>query len=624
MDWKEIAVTIYDRLFGIHEPKNALSFSLGDRPPYESGGERADLPEEQPELAGDQGRAQRLNRGLQAGQEVLTDATRATEDQLDKIIVTSEGLTHRIDAILEKQADSQIPVTDLSSTLDKNLTRIRRVFRTDSNADLIIREFVIPLDPAVRAAVVYMEGLTDKTVINDNILAPLMLLTELKDRPAHKKPLITTMCELLPSHQVKEIKEFDLLVTEILAGNTVVLIDGEHIALTTETKGFEHRGVERTQNEAAVLGPQQAFNESLRANTALVRRILRTPDLTTEMVEVGHLTRTNIGVMYVHGVANPKLVAEVKRRLQAIKVDYVIGGPTIEHYIQDNFLTPVPQVLHTERPDRTAAFLAEGHVAIMVDGSPYGMIVPITFWTLLHTAEDYYTRWQFATFTRILRVTAIVTSLLIPALYVAIVNYHQEMIPTELLLSIAGSREKVPFPAFIEVILMVFSFELIREASVRVPSIIGPTIGIVGAIVIGQAAVAATVVSPILVVVIAITALGNFSIPNYQLSFGVRLFQFIYLLAGAALGFYGIAAVLVAMILHFTGLQNFGVPFTSPVSPYLGPLHDIVIRAPTFDITNRARFLRPGRSQRERIVTRTWDPKAPPPPEQGDGKGDRQ
>lgn len=616
MDWKEIAATLYDRLFGVHEPKNALAFSLGDRPPYQAGGERADLPADQPDLPGTEGCAQQLNHGLRAGQETLSQATAGGDDHLTHIIQASQGLTHRIDAILTKQTNPETPITDLCSPLEKNLTRIRRLFRTDSNADLIIREFLIPLEPAVRAAVVYMEGLVDKTVINDNILAPLMLLTELKQHPIHHQPLVITMRELLPSNQVEEVKEFNKLVAEILVGNTIVLIDGETIALTTETKGFEHRGVERTTNENVVLGPHQAFNESLRANTALIRRILRTPDLITEMVEVGHLTKTIVGVMYIHGIANPKLVAEIKRRLQAIQTDF-ISGPMVEHYIDDNAHSPFPQVLYTERPDRVAAFLAEGHAAMMVDGSPYGLIAPITFWSLIHTAEDYYFRWPFGSFLRVLRVIAVASSLLVPALYVAVVNYHQEMIPTELLLSIAGSREKVPFPAVIEIILMIFSFELIREASTRVPAIIGPTIGIVGAIIIGQAAVAATIVSPILVVVIAITALGSFAIPNYKLAFGVRLFQLVYLFAGAVLGFYGIAAVLVAMILHATGLQSFGVPYTAPVSPYQGPLHDIVIRAPNWDTTNRPRFLRTGRSQRERIVTRTWDPKAPPPPHKG-------
>ncbi len=621
MDWKEIAKTAYDRLFGIHEPTNAQIFSLGDREPYKPDGD--DHSASDADLADDESRARSVNEDLTTSQRVLSSATGSQTDQLEKIILASKGISNHIETILERREHPDVEVSNLSPQLDDNLRRLRRVFRTDINADMIVREFLLVHEPPLRAAVVYMEGLIDKKVINDNILAPLMLHAELKDRTASKKPLLAVLHELLPSNQVEEIQDFEKLTGEVLMGNTVILIDSQSVALTTETKGFEHRGVERAQNEAAVLGPQQAFNESLRTNTALVRRILKTPDLITEMIAVGHITRTNVGVMYVHGVANPKLVAEVKRRLLAIKTDYITGGPTFEHYIQDNYFSPVPQVIHTERPDRAAAFLAEGHVAIMIDGSPYGMIVPITFWTLMHTAEDYYTRWQFATFTRMLRVFAIATSLLVPALYIAVVNYHQEMIPTELMLSIAGSRERVPFPAFIEVILMVVSFELIREASVRVPSVIGPTIGIVGAIVIGQAAVAATLVSPILVVVIAITALGNFSIPNYQLSFGIRIFQFVYLLAGAVLGFYGIAAVLVAMLLHFCGLQNFGVPFTSPVSPYLGPLHDIVIRAPTFDITGRARFLRSGRPRRERIVTRTWDPKAPPSPKQGDRKGDK-
>lgn len=313
--------------------------------------------------------------------------------------------------------------------------------------------------------------------------------------------------------------------------------------------------------------------------------------------------------MYIKDIANPQLVAEVKYRIQSIAeaTDYISETGVLEEYIEDHPRSLIPQTLSTERPDRLAAHIREGYVGIVMANSPYSLAVPATFAIFLHTAEDFYLRWPFGNFLRILRAASILIALLLPAIYIAIVNYHQEMIPTDLLLAITAARETVPFPSLVEILFMEFSFELIREAGIRIPSVIGPTIGIVGALILGQAAVSASIVSPILIIVVAITALGSFVVPNYNASFTIRLLRFAFTLLGGFLGFFGIAFGIFIMTLHVATLTSFGVPFLTPIAPYRSKSNDRVIRPLNFNQPYRPYYLRPLDWIRQQKVARPWD-----------------
>lgn len=507
----------------------------------------------------------------------------------------------RIDALLQEDPE-KIP-----DQLDEALTRVKAAFRYPANADIIIREFNIALKPQVRGAAVFLEGLTDKNIINSHILEPLMLLSNLDQNQESLDPGKIVKEELLPGNQVMEYHHFKEAVENILAGSTAVFINGFGGALVVETKGWEHRAPERPQTEMVVQGPSEGFVENLRVNVALIRRRLKTDRLVTEILKVGRLSNTDVAVLYLDGITNPKLVSEVKRRIRKIEADFVSSG-MLEQFIEDSSWSIIPQAIWTERPDRAASMMGEGHVIVVIDGNPFALMVPTTFFSLLHSSEDAYLRWPVPDFLRLLRIMSILASVLVPGAYVAVTNYHPEMIPTDLMLAIAASREKIPYPTVVEVFVMEFTFELIREAGVRLPSVIGPTIGIVGAVILGQAAVSAGIISPILVVVVAITGLSSFAIPNYAFSYAVRIFRFVFLLLGSVLGFYGLALGLFVVTIHLTGIKSFGVPMMSPVAPYRPPSGDVVLRMPIFTQEKRPKQLRPLDEIRQAAITRPWDP----------------
>jgi spore germination protein KA len=506
----------------------------------------------------------------------------------------------------ERDGDSRLP-DELYDNLQENRHMIASLFRMPRNADIIIRDFTIA-SGLIHGFAVFMEGLSDKTIINTHILQPLMLLSNIAKESSAEDRLKRVKEELLPGNQVMEYDKWKDVKNNILAGSTVVFIDGVNQALVVETKGWEHRSVGLSRTESVVRGPQDAFTENFRSNTGLVRSRLRSERLVTEMLQVGKLGTTDVAVMYIDGLTNPRLVQEVKRRIQAIDVDFVQDSGILEQFIEDSPNTLVPKLISTERPDRVASHLVEGHVAIFVGHSPFVLIAPVVFWSLLHTAEDAYLRWPFGTFIRLIRFVSLVCALLLPSIYIAITNYHPEMIPTDLMLAIAASRERVPFSVVIEVILMEFSLELIREAGIRIPSIIGPTIGIVGALILGQAAVQAGIISPLLVIVVAVTALSAFTLPNYTFAFSIRLLRFVFILLAASYGFYGVALGLMSLLMNFATTYSFGVPILSPVSPYCPSSPDVIIRGKVMDQKWRNQALRPLDVRRQTEDTRPWDP----------------
>ncbi|MHB8170559.1 MAG: spore germination protein [Thermincolia bacterium] len=566
-------------LFSINDNIMDETFSLGDRPIY-SGDKEQDEPKEQPESkVKHQGGFLKPKKPLKVNQ--LKEEGKPVIDLNDPKILTS---------------------------LESNLTKLKARFHIPPNADIVIREFTIPLDPPLKVAIAFMEGLASRDTINSHILLPLMLLSNLDDKNFNQDDFSLVMDRLLPGNQVEEKDIFQDLVEGILAGTTMILLDGYNKGLLVETKGWEHRTVGRPNAENVVRGPQEAFVEHIRVNTALVRKRLRCDTLITEMVKVGRLSNVDCAILYLEGLTNPKLVEEVHRRIKDIDTDYITDSGTLEQFIEDNPFSIIPGQLYTERPDRVAAHLVEGHVAIMVDGDPFVLIVPVTFWSLLHAAEDAYIRWPYASLLRIIRVLAVLMTLLLPSFYIAIVNFHPEMIPTDLLLAVAASREIIPFPAVWEIIFMEISFELIREASIRIPSLIGPTLGIVGAIILGQAAVQANIISPLLVIIVALTGLGSFAIPNFSLSLAMRFLRFILLFFSGSFGFYGLAIAVFIVVIHICGQKTFGVPILSPVSPFRPPSKDLIIRRSAWQQEDRPWFMRTLFRKRQPKITRPWDP----------------
>ncbi|MDF2530949.1 MAG: GerA spore germination protein [Clostridia bacterium] len=488
----------------------------------------------------------------------------------------------------EKTKDESYKILSTTS-LDENIEKIKMLL-TDCE-DVIYKEFRVGVEQNLKFTLIFTDGLVDKPFINDSILADLMY--HAREIPPDAPELKDELFKLvrygsIPSPELKEIRNIDDAVLAILTGDTVMLIDGTANIIVIGTKGWPARGISEPTTEAVIRGPKEGFTETYRFNSALVRRRIRDPRLKLKQMQIGRRSFTDIGIMYIEDIAQPELVAEVKRRLATIDIDAILDSGYIEEFIEDNPYSLFPQIKATERPDKVAAALYQGKVAILVDNTPFGLIVPATFNSFFHAAEDHYIRWIPATVLRMMRFIAGTLSLVTPALYIAVTSYHPGILPTGLVLSIAAAREGVPFPAVIEALILELTFELLREAGVRLPTLIGGVVGIVGGLVIGQAAVEAGIVSPIMVIIVAVTAISSFSIPDYSFSNAFRLFRFMLIFAAAFLGLYGMILGLLLMLGHLVRLKSFGTPYLSPfVSFTASDLKDTIVRLPMFMMKNR-------------------------------------
>lgn len=466
---------------------------------------------------------------------------------------------------------------ELSTLLAANLDRLKRDFAYPVNQSLIIRNLVIA-SLKRDAAVLYLEGAADIGEIEKRIIEPLLGRTDANFKYAD--PVEAVRLELVTHRTGKTAGSFDEIVNLMVDGWTVVLIEGVDQALLFQTSGFESRQVAEPIVEHVIRGPKEAFTESAAVNRSLVRKYLRDRHLIAETLNVGDRAASEVTIMYVMDLADPNIVDEVKRRVREVRADAVPSLPLLEQYLDEHPYSLVPSSLQTERPDRACAFLLEGHVILLMDNSPTALVLPVTLWSLIHSAEDHYMRWAYSNFMRIIRLLALFVAVMTPSVYIAVSTFHEEMIPTDLLLAIAATREKVPFPALLEVVLMEFAFELVREAAIRVPTVIGPTIGIVGALILGQAAVEANIISPILVVIVAMTGISSFTIPEPGLNVTVRITRFILLFVAAFMGFYGIALVIACVLAYLTTYTSFGVPFLSPLTPHFRSSADMILRLP--------------------------------------------
>lgn len=507
--------------------------------------------------------------------------------------------------------------TKLAYDLEENRRVLAAIFRVPQNKDAVLRSLTIGTDPPVKALLVFIDGVVNSQVQNLAILQPLMLLSGLKAQAEKQngqngsagrfKDFFDRVKEaLVPNNQVAVADNYQKVVNDVLGGNSALFIDSFNQALLLETKGWHFRSISPPQVEAVIRGPQEAFTEQIRVNTSLVRKIIQRPALVTEFIKVGEASPMQCAIMYMADLANPGLVGEVKRRLESVRGDYLQETGLLEQMIEDSPLHLMPQVLTTERPDRVAAGIMEGKVAVFVNGNPFVMVVPCTFFDLMQSPEDAYIRWPLGTFIRIIRYVGLFLALLLPAHYVAITAYHQEFIPTDLLLAMTGAREKVPFPSIVEILIMEASFELIREAGIRIPGTVGTTLGIVGALILGQAAVAANIVSPILIIVVAVTATGSFAIPNYSFSLSVRVLRFVYIFLASLAGLLGI---LVGFFIHvgfMVSLRSFGVPFMAPAAPVTGSSTDYFVRGPVWQQETRPDYVDPLQRRYQPEVSRGW------------------
>ncbi|HZK26586.1 MAG TPA: spore germination protein [Thermoclostridium sp.] len=498
--------------------------------------------------------------------------------------------------------------TIISNSISTCLEVIKKRYSADINGDFKLREFkVLVENKAYDAFVCFFDGMTDTALINSSILVPMMTLSIMPVEPGERSVKDIIFNHLIPQNQIKECKTYQEVVDEINFGGIGIFIDTLDVAFAADVKGWEHRSVEKPETEINIRGPRESFTESNRVNSALLRKILKDEDLIVEDVLVGVRSKTPCGILYIKSIANNRLVDEVRKRLQSIKIAYLRDAGELESLLEDDSLFPAPQMLLTERPDRVASYLSEGRVAIIVHGSPFVIVVPITLFGLLHSPEDDYLRFPYSTLLRLVRILGIMITLFLSAIYLAITTYHHEMIPTDLLLAIASSREKVPFPTVISLLIMEVSFELIREAGIRIPGSIGSTLSIVGALILGQAAVSANLVSPILIIVVAVTGLGSFTIPDFSLGYSLRALRFLYILLAYFAGLLGISLGLFLHILFLVDAKSFGVPFFVPFAPRTkGRRTNTIIKTPFWVQEYRPDFLNPKDIKQQPFISRGW------------------
>ncbi|MEW6661839.1 MAG: spore germination protein [Bacillota bacterium] len=479
----------------------------------------------------------------------------------------------------------------VSADLTVNLQQVRTLFSQSS--DMIIREFRIGTGEQVRAFIVFVEGLVDKTILHGNLLKPLMLdarLTPPNQGVAGKRVPDLIKESALAVGDLRETGDFNQAIDAVLSGDTALFIDGHGAAFLVGARGWEARGIETPDIEMVVRGPREGFTETLRTNTSLLRRKIKNPNLKIETMKIGRQTRTEVAVVYLKGVVNDKIVEEVKQRLKRIDIDGVLESGYLEEFIEDAPFSPFATVGNTEKPDVVAAKLLEGRVAVLVDGTPFALTIPYLLIESLQVAEDYYSRPFYATLIRWIRLLSFFLTVASPAIYVVLVTFHQEMIPTSLYRTVAASREGVPFPAAVEALVMGIVFEILREAGVRLPRPVGQAISIVGALIIGEMAVTAGLIGSMMVIVVALTAISGFVVS--AMSDAVAVLRLVLISLAGALGQFGLMVGLVGILIHLASLRSFGIPYLTPVGPLtVQDLKDVVIRAPWWAMGRRPRAI---------------------------------
>ncbi|MGM8364305.1 spore germination protein [Virgibacillus sp. W0181] len=490
-----------------------------------------------------------------------------------------------------KQNKNEDFALQLFDKLEDNITNIKNML--DHPDDLVIRDLIIG-EAEHRCAVIYIDGIVNTDTIQNNVLAKLQKTDENKSQLGGPKKLFDYIFnEKLSINHIEKGKSMDDVSLALLTGHTIFYLDGINQAILIETKGGEYRGIEEPVSETLIRGPREGFIENLGTNLAIIRRNIAEPNLRLQAYKTGRRSKKNLVVAYIDGIVHPDLVKEVNRRLKTIDIDGAADTGYIEEWIEDSFLSPFPQMLNTERPDKVIAAMMQGKVGVFLDGTPVVLILPINFGNALQSPEDYYERWTIGSLLRVIRYLGAFISIFLPSLYIALISYHPGMIPSDLAFSIAASREGVPFPAAIEAVLMVITMELLQEAGARLPQTIGQTIGIVGGLVIGEAAVQAGIVSPIMVIVVALTAIATFAVPSYSVAISFRIVRFGFIFAAGVLGLYGIILVYIMINIHFVNLKSFGIPYSVPFAPFIAvDWKDLIIRSPIPTIKKRPVYLK--------------------------------
>lgn len=489
------------------------------------------------------------------------------------------------------EQNSILKKENIDPNLENTIEIFKSIYSIPLNSDIKIRNILIG-GLNKKASIIYISTISDSKIIENHVIEALLSNNdETKD-----------IENIISAQSIKTFEKIEDVLSEINKGNAAVLVDSYSEAYLIGTSNFQGRAIEKTENEVILKGPKEAFNEKGSTNISLIRKKIKSENLVVEVIPVSQTSNNELYIVYMKDLVNNELLNTIKEKVNSLEVDSIQNLSLMEQYIEDRKTSIFPTILYTERPDRAASFIEDGFIVLLMENSPSSLVLPATFWSFFHTSEDYYLRFLYGNFIRILRLLALLITLFISATYTAITNYHVEMLPTDLLLAISATREIVPFPTVVEILLMEIAFELIREAGLRVPSPIGPTIGIVGALILGQAAVQANIVSPLVVIIVALGGLSSFAIGDISMNFAIRLIRFLFILSAALFGFYGMTAMFSVLLLYMVSLKTFGVPYMAPMSPKYISSKDTIYRKMVQNQLFRPGYLKPKDMKKKREI----------------------
>lgn len=488
--------------------------------------------------------------------------------------------------------------TPVYESVRKNEEYIRK--KCDQCADIIIRPMRLGDERKVDCLIVYLEVAVSNMMLEDSVIGKLINhFWEIS--PSQMKEFLKN--NSLGISDVKELPTLEEAVEAMLAGNAVFFMDGYDQAVKIAGKGYPAMMVGKAETEKVLRGSKEGFTDSVKINSALIRKRVKDTRLKVVERQMGVRSNTMLQLLYVEDLVQEDLLSEIQRRLDQFEIDGIFDSGMVEQLTEEVWYSPFPQFQSTERPDRAAMELLEGRIVLLCDNSPMALLLPTTFHSFMTSSEDMYNRFEMVSFVRMLRYLAVLTAVLLPGLYLAVIRFHTQVLPANLILSFAEARAGVPFSSVVELVFLELSFELIREAGVRMPGPLGNAIGIVGGLIIGQASVTANLVSPIVVIIVALTALGSLAIPSEEFSAPFRLLKYLFLAAGGYLGLFGIVLGIYLVVSHLAGLLSFQVPYLTPFVRKDGSADGGILRRPLRKMNRRPVFAR--REQRIRLRRRT-------------------
>ena len=484
----------------------------------------------------------------------------------------------------------------LFNTLDDNINQLKSIFNCVE--DIVFREFYAGEN---RLFIVYVDNL----VLGDTV--ENAILTNLMARGKTQGNAFYLSLRTISVGETGEVDTFEKVCSAVLLGDTVLFSTEYNKAIQISTKGWPSRGIPTVTNEVTIQGAKDAFVEQASKNIVLIRRRIKDTSLKVQKISIGTKSKTDVVIMYMEGIVRDDILKDFFNKIKDIKTDMVLDSGTIQQFLEASTFSPFPQLQITERPDKVASSINEGRIAVLVDNSPFVLLVPSTMNVFFQAADDYYERWEIVSFVRLMRFSAAILAVTLPALYICLTIFHPNLIPTSLALKIAAGRASVPFPTIIEVLIMELAFELLKEAGIRLPSPIGGTIGIVGGIIIGQSAVEAGIVGPAVVIVAALTGVCSFVVPSVTLVSGIRITKYFMIILSSLFGLVGFWMGVIFILSHLCSLESFGVPYMFPfcsgsVNRY-SDFKDSIIRAPLLFMKKRPIFATKEQEDRQKEGT---------------------